>query len=336
MAWSITNPYTYDTNITLRRAAFVTAHLELEQWATDVIRYSLGDLVFAKSIGMTQSVERFFGVGGGGTVTIPIYNWETDANVVSAKTPLVIGSSITLGTQVIDSVRIDLKFYGMGYSKHDEIDYITNLNNRRLIQQTMSNKAARVINALHKDIYEASQMGIYTISTAGSLSQDGQIGTNPSWGGTGGDFTLGLVHAARDGLIRSNVMAGQRGLYEIIGHPDTFRTIKNFAKFENRELYNNNGRGNLFQVLGEWEGCTWIETTERMSKGTSFIVGRNVGGYGFGQQPKVFYYPDFGEDAGRHQVWKLKFALAQGATLRDKGTTCLTLRTSPTALTYQY
>jgi hypothetical protein len=122
-------------------------------------------------------------------------------------------------------------------------------------------------------------------------------------------------------------------MYTMIGNSSTFRNLKNGSVFQNYSLYTD-FRGQKWQVLGEYMNFLFIETEELTKKGTAFAIAANAGGYGFGQLPRTFYYPDYGNDAGRLSVWKTLFYCGQGPIWRDSGTAVITIRSKSSEFDY--
>lgn len=332
MAWG--NPYGYGDEVLHGRTTFDDAGLTMEHWTPNVLRLAQPNLVFAKSIGLMEAPDAF-GKGVGGTFTIPIFDYDTDAHVLTAASALTEGTSISLGSQTYTSVSMVLQEYGFGYGWYDMIDYMTNVNFRAQVDMTAADKMARILNYLHSQIYYQSQWQIarHAGMTAGSFHW-GSDALGAAHAGTHagtGELTHGIIDFAVDTLRTSKVPTDERGLYHVIGHAKTFRNIKADAKFENRDLYTRNGQKALYQILGEYNGCLWIEATDRTYVGTTIITGRNVGGYGFGKQPAAVYYDDYKDDAGRAKAIKARVVFGYGETLRDAGTTCIVIYTGTDA-----
>ena len=113
----------------------------------------------------------------------------------------------------------------------------------------------------------------------------------------------------------------------------TLRNLKAGSVFQNQMLYSKI-KSDSYQILGEFEKFIFVETEEQLNKGTSIVTGGNVGGYGFGLNPKVFYYKDYGSDAERLSVFKTLFYRGQGPIFRDKGTAALVVRSKSGAFSY--
>ena len=321
MPWE--NPYGYGDQLPLKRSDVSTAGLMLTKWTANVLRIAEGNLLFAKSLGLTQSQDSF-GLGQGATFTIPIFDWPTDDEIATAATPLTVGTSIELGTQTMTSVVMTLKEYGFGYSWESMIDYITNVNMRGQIDLSAASKLRRVLNYLFSKIYYESpwQMIAREGLSAGSFEFGSAIVDLTGTCGTG-ELTHGMIDFAYDKLTTSRAKPSDSGLYMAIAHPASLRSIKATTKFENRDLYTKKGVKGVYQILGEYNGFVWAESTESVYKGTTIFFGKDVGGYGFGLQPDAYYYADWMSDAGRVRAIKTRFIMGHGQTLRDTATNCI-------------
>ena len=300
---------------------------EVQNMGREVLRLALPQLVFA--MGMQES-RNAFGVGKGGTFTVPIFkDWGAPATV----SPLVSGTSIGLGTQKTDSVSMSIYEYGTGIAYEKLGDWMTDINLRRQIEQTLGNHTARMLNWLDYDTLVNTAFSI-EVPAAGSYTA--LLGTNrigvvaTAWGELG----YGGVALVRD-TFKNNVVAPKtsRGKYLWFATPETLRNLKAGSVFQNQVLYSKISSPS-FQVLGEFEDFLFVETSEQLGKGTSIVTGANSAGFGFGLTPKVYFYKDYGSDAERLQVWKTLFYRGQGPIFRDKGTTCIVVRSKSGAFNY--
>jgi hypothetical protein len=92
--------------------------------AGTVMREAFGDLVFSRFMNESRDA---FGVGRGGTFTIPI---AKDWGMPGTVSPLVSGTTIGLGTHKTDSISLMMYEYGTGIAYERILDWFTNINNR--------------------------------------------------------------------------------------------------------------------------------------------------------------------------------------------------------------
>jgi hypothetical protein len=190
----------------------------------------------------------------------------------------------------------------------------------------LKNHVARAINWLDFDVFNNTPFSI-DVPATGSYSAF--LGTNRKQSqATYGELGPGGVAMTYDTFKKSGVTPyTDRGLYVMISNGETFRNLKQGSVFQNLQIYQNL-QGIKYQILGEFSGFLFVETIEQTGKGTTHAFGRNVGGYGYGQLPSVYYYPDFMSDAGRMPVWKIVFYRGQGPIYRNKGTACIQIHSS--------
>lgn len=312
----LSDPYGYGNFIGLG-SSDLGPGLVLTNWIPDVLRYGKDALVFPEFLRLDP---RGFGREKGDTFVIPIYSWNSVAT-----TALTAGTTIEVRTQTVGSVQVTLSEYGDALSKEGYIDYISNINNAAEVQQTLGQTWADTLNALAGDVFKNGLHGARSEDTSGSY----YIGTNdPSdnWKGTG-PISGSLVEAVYDKMKANKVPTFPDGKYRWVGNAVTLRPVKRLAGWENMQLYNMGGEGLRSQQLGVWQGFTFVETEEYCRNQESFVFGQEVGAYSFGNPMDIWYYPDFQDDAGRLQVWKWYAVLGLGATLRDKGTHLLVVKT---------
>jgi hypothetical protein len=300
--------------------------IEVQNMAGTIMRQAFGQLVFAR--GMNQSRDSF-GKGKGGTFTIPIsYDWGAPATVA----PLTSGTAISVGTQLITTLSMQLQEYGTGVGYEGYGDYFTDLDLQAEINTTLGNHIARMINWLDYDILVNSRFSI-EVPTVGSLSS--LLGTNRKVVATAygelGPGGLALLYDSFKVSLASSIT--DRGMYLLFGNAASFRNLKSGSVFQNMSLYTDL-RGIKWQVLGEFMNFLAVETEELLGKGTLIAVAANAGGYGFGMLPRTWYYPDYGSDAARLSVWKTKFYRGQGAIWRDSGTAAIVIRAKSAAFDY--
>jgi hypothetical protein len=303
---------------------------EVKNLSGSVMRYAVDEMVYARV--MNQSRDAF-GVGKGGTFTIPIFNdWGVPATV----SPLVSGTSMGIGTQTTSSVSMVIKEYGTGIGYEPFGDWTTNIPIRDELVKTLGLNIGRAMNWLDKNTISDGCQFFIDVPAVGSLSAFTQDsgGTTARTRASFGELGQGALAFAYDTLKKSLVSPNSsRGFYTAIGNSRTFRNLKNGSVFQNMSLYTDM-RGIKWQVLGEFMNFVFIETEELTGDGTTLVTGANAAGFGLGLAPKLWFYPDYGEDAGRMEVWKTKYYRGQGAIFMNKGTAAIAIRTCSGTFNY--
>lgn len=301
---------------------------EVPRLAGTVLRTAFSELVFGRLFSESRDA---FGVGKGGTFTVPIFkDWGSPATV----SPLVTGTAISVGTQNVDSIPMSMYEYGTGIGWETLGDWFTSIDVRSQLVNTLGRHIGRMVNWLDYDIVQGGNFSLELIA-AGSFSP--LLGTNRRRSGVATIFAelgQGAMALAYDSFKKSLVSpVTERGLYGIVGNSRTFRNLKQGSVFQNQYLYSGL-QGRNYQILGEAFGFLFLETEELTGNGTTFAFGQGAAGFGFGKLPSLTFYPDFGSDAGRLQVWKTLFYRGQGPIWRDKGTAIITIRSNSDAYTY--
>lgn len=299
---------------------------EVPHLAGTILRTAIGQLVFTRFLNESRDA---FGVGKGGTFTIPIFQ---DFGAVTSVTPLVPGTAIGLGTQRAFSVSMAMQEYGTGIAYESLGDWISSIEIRSQLVDTLGRHIGRMINFLDYEIFAATPWSIEVVAAG---SYNGLLGTNRALVATAyGELGRGGVALAYDSLVKNLVPpVTQSGHYVWVANGETLRNLKEGSVFINKEMYAGMSNFNM-QILGIYNGFLFVETEEILRKGTSFAIGANAGGYGFGKLPSVTYYPDFGSDAGRLQVWKTLFYRGQGPIKRDWGTAAIIVRSKTAGYDY--
>jgi hypothetical protein len=288
------------------------------------MRDVIDQLVFSRF--MNASTDAF-GLGKGGTFT---NRWAKEFGAVTSVSALTTGTAIGIGSQVWDSVQMVINEYGTGVGVETFANFMTDIDAQREVQQTLGNHIGRMVNWLDYNILSSTKFGIEVIATG---SYNGLLGSNRATT-FAGELGAGGVALAYDSLKKSLVKPiTDTGLYAFISNAETLRNLKSGSVFANYAYWGQLS-GLTYQVLGQFNGFVFIETYENLSKGTSLALGANAGGYGFGMLPRTFYYPDFGQDAGRLSVFKTLFYRGQGALMRDRGTAAIIVRSTSSAFSY--
>jgi hypothetical protein len=302
----------------------------MRNMAGSVMRQAFGELVFAR--GMNESRDAF-GVGKGGTFTVPIaQDWGVPATVI----PLVSGTAIGVGTQKYDSIDMKMQEYGTGIGYETIADYMTNINNRAELIKSLGRYVGRMINWLDYDVLVNNCSYQIECAAAGSYNtiQQDTGGTLRRSGASFGELGPGMLAYTYDTFKHSGASpVTSNGLFLAIANSRTLRNLKNGSVFQNVSLFSDM-RGLMWQTIGQYMNYLFIETEELTGNGTTLFLANNAGGYGFGKSPTISYYPDFGQDANRLQVWKMLFYRGQGAIWRDKGTCAILGRTNSSAFEY--
>jgi len=301
---------------------------EVKHFAGTIMRQAIGQLIFARALNESRDA---FGKGRGGTFTTPIVNNWGEPGTVQ---PLTSGTAIGIGSQTTDKIEMNLYEYGTGVGYEGLGDYFTDLPFQAEVNRTLSIHISRMVNWLHYDILANTDHSIEVVAT-GSYAK--LLGTNRKRSGVGtsfGELGWGGVALAYD-TFRTSLASPvtERGFYVMFGNSETFRNLKQGSVFQNAQLYTDL-RGLRWQILGEFQNFVFVETEELLRKGTAIAVAANAGGYGFGQLPRTWYYPDYGNDAGRLSVWKTKFVTGQGGIWRDRGTAAIMIRSKTTTFDY--
>lgn len=303
------------------------AGFEIQHFSKPILRNAIDQLVFSRF--MTPSTDAF-GKGKGGTFTI---RFAKDFGAISSVSALTSGTAIGIGSQAWDKVEMNMYEYGTGVGVEDFANMLTDIDLQMEVQQTLGRHVGRMINWLDFDIFNKTNKAI----EVGSMGSYGYIGTNRAGLASAtafGELGPGGVALAYDTLRGALVEPlTDGGLYGMLGNADTFRHLKSGSIFANQTLWGNMS-GMTYQVLGQFNGFLFVETSENLNKGTTFAFGKNVGGYGFGMNPRTFLYPDFGSDAGRLGVFKTLFYRGQGAIRRSVGTACIIIRSKTTGFDY--
>ena len=223
--------------------------------------------------------------------------------------------------------------YGTGIGYERILDWFSSIPVRNELLVSLSNHVARSINLLDFLVLNACKYSM-EVPAAGSYSTI--LGTNRAGvsQATMGELGRGGVAQLYDGF-RTRIVSplNERGMYGWVGNSETFRNLKEGSVFQNAILYNSL-QGIRYQILGDYMNFTFVETEEQLTKGTSFAIGNNTFGFGFGLMPQITYYPDFGQDAGRLPVWKILWYRGQDPIWRDKGTSCIMVRSLTAAYSY--
>ena len=310
------NPFSYTEFVPTGAAAWRTANLELQQWATDVQRYGFDRLVFSEFL--TTRTE--LGVGRGGSIIVPIMPWDRTA---TGTTELVEGSSIIVGTPTLDNYPVVVGEYGYGYTYPRTQDFFSNLDNRGQLLETLGFNFAVTWDALAYTVFSGGAHGMRTIA-AGSLD----TGTAPA--GLGGSIALDGTHIDEiyGSLVANQVPKFPDGLYRWVGNWSSIKSVAGEAGWQNLQLWNRGGQGLTFQDLGAYKGFRWISTEENTSDGTSFAFGPDVGVQAFASPVQIRHEPDFKQDFQRLQAFAWYIIGGVARSLGNKGTYCYVVKTS--------
>jgi hypothetical protein len=299
----------------------------LTQWSGQVLRLGMDMLVFPRFLAQAPPGIAM-GLQKGDTFRIPIFNWITST---SGTTPLSSGTTIGLLSQGTLNVYGTLDEYGQGIGMENVIDYYTKLNNAAELLETLANNRARVLNELCRAVIDNTPH----IAVCGVTGTTGTTRFNLS--STSGIATT-AISTLSSGVIKSvsDFFKGQRvptfgnGLYVYVGNAAHLRGLKNEGVFENYNYYNNPGFNNgiVYQVLGNWEGFTFVQTEEGMAGTYGYALAPEIGAVAYAKPISLHYYPDINSDANRLNVIKWHMIAGFAKTLRDYGTRAIKVYTA--------
>ena len=137
-----------------------------------------------------------------------------------------------------------------------------------------------------------------------------------------GSLTSAVVKSLGDKYKADRVPTYPNGLYIYVGNAAHLRPLKDEGVFENYNYYNNPGfqNGLIYQVLGNWEGFTFVQTEEGMAGTYGYALAPEIGAQAYAKPIQLYYYPDANFDADRLNVIKWHMIAGWAQTLRDYGT----------------
>jgi hypothetical protein len=296
----------------------------LNQWSAQVLRQNQDMLVFSRFLslappGITMGKQK------GETFRIPIFDWIEDT---AGTTALSSGTVIPLLDQATNAVTGTLAEYGRGIGLENLLEYYTKIDNGREVVETLANNRALILNELTRSVIDNTTHNM----VCGSAATLGTARFNVSGAATNTAATAldsVMVKAAYDHLKGARVPTFPNGLYVMIGDASSFRELKDEGVFAEYSYRNNTSfglNGLIYQVLGNWEGFTFVQTEEGMNQGTLqyvYAVAPNVGAQAFAKPISLYFYPDINSDAGRLNVIKWHMVAGFVPTLRETGTRAL-------------
>lgn len=302
-------------------------NMVLTQWSGEVLRLGMDMLVFSRFLEQAPPGVAM-GLGKGDTFRIPIFNWVTDT---AGTTALSSGTSIPLLSQGTFNVYGTLDEYGRGIGMENTLDYYTKLNNASELLETLANNRARVLNELCRSVIDKSpHVAIIGVTgTTGTvrynLSSTSGVATTAA-----GTITSSVIKNLSDHLKGARVPTFSNGLYVYVGNAAHLRPLKDEGVFENFNYYNNPGANNgiVYQVLGNWEGFTFVQTEEGMAGTFGYAIAPQVGAVAYAKPISLHYYPDINNDANRLNVIKWHAIMGFAQTLRDYGTRAIKVYTA--------
>lgn len=299
----------------------------LTQWSGEVLRLGMDMLVFSRFLAQAPPGIAM-GLGKGDTFRIPIFNWITDT---AGTTALSSGTTIPLLTQGTFNVYGTLDEYGRGIGMENTLDYYTKLNSAAELLETLANNRARVLNELCRSVIDVTpHVAIVGVSgTTGTvrynLSSTSGVATTAA-----GTLTSSVIKGLVDHFKAARVPTYANGLYIYVGNAAHLRPLKDEGVFENYNYYNNAGMANgiVYQVLGNWEGFTFVQTEEGMAGTYGYAVAPEIGAVAYAKPISLHYYPDVNSDANRLNVIKWHMIAGFAQTLRNYGTRCIKVYTA--------
>jgi hypothetical protein len=205
------------------------------------------------------------------------------------------------------------------------LDYYTKLSNARELLDTLANNRARVLNELCRGIVDNTPH-LVCAGTAGAV---GTVRFNLPVASMTPAATLSsdVAKGVYDHLKSKRVPTFGNGLYIYVGNAKHFRGLKDEGVFQNFNYYNNAGAGIIYQVIGNWEGFTFVQTEEGMTGQYGYVIAPEIGAAAYAKPISLHYYPDINSDADRLNVIKWHMIAGFAKTLRDIGTRALKVYT---------
>lgn len=302
----------------------------LTQWSGEVLRLGMDMLVFSRFLEQAPPGVAM-GLGKGDTFRIPIFNWITNT---SGTTPLSSGTTIPLLTQGTFNVYGTLDEYGNGIGMENTLDYYSKLNNAAELLETLANNRARVMNELCRSLIDNTPhvVSVGVTGTTGTIRYN-LPGKNQNAGtmqGTpAGTLTSAVIKDLGDHLKTARVPTYANGLYVYVGNAAHLRPLKDEGIFEQNAVMGGNGGNSIvYQVLGNWDGFTFVQTEEGMSSTYGYALAPQIGAVAYSKPISLHYYPDINNDANRLNVIKWHAIMGFGQTLRDYGTRAIKVQTT--------
>lgn len=299
----------------------------LTQWSGEVLRLGMDMLVFSRFLSQAPPGIAM-GLNKGDTFRIPIFNWITDT---AGTTPLASGTVIPLLSQGTFNVYGTLDEFGRGIGMENTLEYYTKLNNAQELLETVANNRSRVLNELCRAVVNVTPHILVqgVTGTAGTsrynLSSTSGIATTAT-----GTLSSSVVKSLFDHFKAARVPTFSNGLYIYVGNAAHLRPLKDEGVFENYNYYNNPGFANgiVYQVLGNWEGFTFVQTEEGMAGTYGYGIAPEIGAVAYSKPISLYYYPDINQDANRLNVIKWHSIMGFAQTLRDYGTRAIKVYTA--------
>jgi len=293
----------------------------LTQWSGQVLRLGMDMLVFPRFLAQAPPGIAM-GLGKGDTFRIPIFNWITET---SATTALSSGTAIPLLSQGTYNVYGTLDEYGRGIGMENTLDYYTKLNNASELLETVANNRSRVLNELCRSvIHNTPHVAIVGVTgTTGTVRYNIDVAGTAGWAtSAAGTLSSAVVKNLGDHFKAARVPTFGNGLYVYVGNAAHLRPLKDEGVFENYNYYNNPGFSNgiVYQVLGNWEGFTFVQTEEGMAGTYGYALAPEIGAVAYAKPISLHYYPDINSDANRMNAIKWHMIAGFAQTLRNYGT----------------
>lgn len=188
-----------------------------------------------------------------------VFHWNVYSDVATAGTTLVettvmpeTNFTITQGTMTITE-------YGNSVPYAGKLDDLSEHPVKEIINKVLKNDAKKAFDAAAHAQFNATPLHVYP--TNGTATDSVVLTTNGTVGGTN-NVALGKNHvkAIVDLMKERNITPYQADDYFALGHPSTFRTLKN--ELETVHQYVDSG----FQMImngeiGRYEGVRFVEQT---------------------------------------------------------------------------
>jgi len=281
-------PTAYGNVVPFDRSDMRTAGLEVKQWAADVMRYGFDNMSYAKYL--TSRTE--FGVGKGGTITVPVWPWD---RTVSGTTALAVGTRVPIGTQSAESFDVNIGEYGRGYVVDSFMSMLSNVNQIEKAKQGLAFNFAVTWDAFVRNtVFEAASHGARAIA-AGSLS----IGANPGTVAANAVIDGTMVREMYRHMRAQKVPRFSDGYYRWLSNGASLDPLMNDPGWESLQVETTNGDGMRRNVLGKFRGFIFEETEENTVDGEHHLFGPDFGVQAFGNPVRLVLEEDYLDDFGR-------------------------------------
>lgn len=213
------------------------------------------------------------------------FNWNVYSDVATAGTTVLETSTIPQTNFTITQGTMTITEYGNSVPYTGKLDDLSLHPVREIIQQVLKNDAKKAFDTAAHAQFNATPLRV--VPTGGTSSTALTLTTNGTATLTN-NTALAKEHVKliMDTMKERNIPPYVNDDYVAIGHPSTFRRLKNDV--ESIHQYVDQGfRMILNGEIGRYEGCRFIEQTNIgkgvSNNGTSWTLGQSNWAYFFGQ-----------------------------------------------------